>query len=54
MLCIGLRPCQKSDRILVDKVALNLKFSKKCAPKLLFFIEKENWNDSNDSDDFLT
>ena len=41
--------------ILVNKVHQKLKlfkhkFNKKCAPKLLFLIEKKNQKDSDDSD----
>ena len=52
MLCIVLQPCQKLGMILINKVAKNLKlpknnFNKKCAPRLLFLIEKnqKDWDD---------
>ena len=47
ILCKALRPHQKSDMILVNKVVLKLNlpknhFNKKCAPKLLFFTKKKS------------
>ena len=53
ILCLALQLGQKSDMILPFEVVLKLKlprnhFNKKCAPKILFLIEKKNQKDSDD------